>query len=179
MKLAKDLVVIGASAVLTALVAGPFVVPGPASAGPEESALLRVFLEPGPVDASGVGLTMDFVPDTCRPGEKLAATLHAVNRKDGAEERRVKVLMHVTPRTFPMARMIPMPKLAWTRELTLSLAKGESRNIAIHPEIPIQEGEIVTFSIEADGRTAPIARYAAATPAASVNLLPFVPKEAS
>ncbi len=94
MRLVKDLAVVGVSALLAALVAGPFVVPGTASAGPEDALGLGTLLEPGPFDATGVGLTMDLDPETCAPGEKLAATLRAVNRNEGEEERRIRIVMH-------------------------------------------------------------------------------------
>jgi hypothetical protein len=177
MRLVKDLAVVGTSALLTALVAGPFVVPAPASAGPEEEArLIRAFLDPRPFDASGVGLTMEFDPETCRPGEKLAATLSAVNRNDATAERKLRIVMHVTPRTSPMARMIRVPKQAWTTEVTLRLAAGETKTVAIRPEIAVQEGETVTFSAEADGRGGLIARYPAAAAqggAPTIHLLPL------
>lgn len=178
MELAKDLAVVGVSALLTALAAGPLVVPGAASAGSEEAPLLGALLEPKPFDANGVGLSIDLDPETCRPGEKLAATLSAVNRKDGEEERRIKILMHVTQRASPMARMPAAPKQAWATELTIHLAAGETKSVAIRPEIPVQEGERITFSIEADGGGALLARYSAAPASIDVtpgNLVPLLP----
>ena len=173
MRLVKDLVVVGTSALLAALVAGPFVVPGAAFAGPEE--LLGSLLEPGPFDAKGVGLTMDFDAATCAPGEKLAATLRAASRCEGEEERRIKIVMHVTPRSSPMARMPAMPKQVWTTDLTIPLAAGETKNIPILPGVAIQEGEVATFSIEVDGRGALLARHAAPTPSGDAPLTLILP----
>ncbi|MFI5403343.1 MAG: hypothetical protein ACHQ1G_10425 [Planctomycetota bacterium] len=166
MRLAKDLAVVGMSAFLAALAAGPFVVPGAASAGPEAEALLVPLFEPGPFDAKGVGFTMDFDPETCKPGDKLAATLRAANGCEGEEERQIKIVMHVTPHSSPMSRMMPMPKQVWTAELTVRLARGETKTIPILPEKAIQEGEVVTFSIHADGGGRMLARHAAPAAAA-------------
>lgn len=163
MRLAKDLAVVGMSAFLTALAAGPFVVPGAASAGSEEALLVPLF-EPGPFDAKGVGFTMDFDPETCKPGDKLAATLRAASGCEGEEERQIKIVMHVTPRSSPMSRMIAMPKQVWTTELTVRLARGEAKSIPILPEKAIQEGEVVTFSIHAEGGCRMLARHAAPAP---------------
>lgn len=179
MRLVKGLAVVGTSALLAALAAGPFVVPGAASAGPEAEALLVPLFEPGPFDAKGVGFKMDFDPETCKPGDKLAATLRAANGCEGEEERRIKIVMHVTPRSSPLARMPAAPKLAWTTELTVKLAGGETRSLPILPGTMVQEGEVVTFSVEADGRGGLLARHAMPAPEGDAPLKLVLPAAAA
>jgi hypothetical protein len=136
----------------------PFVVPVATAEG--EAPLLAAFLEPKPLDASGVTLSVAVDPETAKPDAELAATLTAANLRDGEETRSFKVLMHVKPASNPMSRMLQMPKLAWSTELSVRLAKGETKTLPLRPAIAVQDGEVVTFWIQADGGSGPVVEHA-------------------
>jgi hypothetical protein len=175
MKLVRDLVVIGVSAAVVALAAVPFVVP--AATAEDEAPLLAALVEPKPLDLSGVTVSVEVDPATARPGAELAATLHAANLLDGEGTRHFKVLMHVKPAPNPMSRMIPMPKLAWSTDVSVRLAKGETKTLALRPAIAVQKGEVVTFWIQADGCAGPVAEHALEAEDALKVLLPVAKQE--
>lgn len=139
MKLARDLAVIG----ITAILAAPFARLHPAHADGEESAPT---LRPAGVDLDGVAVTIDG--HAVKGGTAEAkATLTAVNRRDTSVERKVRVLLNVTPPVNQMSRMVLPLREKWSREITLKLAAGETRKVELRTGTSIGAHEIATFSI--------------------------------
>jgi hypothetical protein len=143
MKLARDLAVIG----ITAILAAPFASPRAAHANGDKPAAATL---PAAVDLDGVALTLDtYVMKGGTPEAK--ATLTAVNKHKAPVTRKVRVRLEVTPPAHPMARMILPPAEKWSKEITLKLAAGETKTVELRTGVRVGAREIATFSIGSKG----------------------------
>jgi len=138
MKLARDLAVIGITAILTASIAQPRA----AHADGDEQAAPR----PAVVDMDGVALTIDD-PATKSGAPEATATLTAVNRCKVPVERKVRVRLNVTPPVNPQARMMMLPAEKWSQEITLKLLAGETKTFALRTGIRVGARETAVFGI--------------------------------
>jgi len=139
MRLARDLAVIGITAILTA----SFAQPRAAHAdGDEQAAAPR----PAVVDLDGVALTIDD-PATKGGTPEAMATLTAVNRRKVPVERKVRVHLNVTPPVNPQARMVFPSGEKWSRMITLKLAAGETKTFDLRTGIRVGAREIAAFGI--------------------------------
>jgi hypothetical protein len=145
MKLARDLPVIG----ITAILAAPFAQPRAAHADGDEPAAAPV---PAVVDLDGVALTIDHHPSKGGTPE-ATATLTAVNRRKGTVERKVRVRLEVTPPANPQARMLMPVAEKWSQEITLKLAAGETKTFELRTGVRVAARELATFRIGSE-RTA-------------------------
>lgn len=138
MKIARDLAVIG----ITAILAAPFARPRAARADGEERAAATL---PAAVDLDGVALTLDRHAKKDGTTE-ATATLTAVNRCKVPVERKVRVRLEVTP-SIELARMLPRPVERWSQEITLKLAAGETKTLDLRTGVRVGGHEIATFRI--------------------------------
>lgn len=142
MKLARDLAVIG----ITAILAAPFARPRAAHAdGDERAAAPR----PAVVDLDGVALTIDNHA-TKGGAAEATATLTAVNRRDGPVERKVRVRLDVTPPVDPRARMLMPVAEKWSQEIALKLAAGETKTFELRTGVRVGARELATFRIASE-----------------------------
>ncbi|MHC4817087.1 MAG: hypothetical protein ACYTF8_03360 [Planctomycetota bacterium] len=145
MKLARDLAVIGITAILVA----PFARPRAAHADGDEQAAPR----PAVVDLDGVALTID---DRAAKGgaPEAMATLTAVNRRKVPVERKVRVHLNVTPPVEPLARMAFPSAEKWSQEIALKLLAGETKTVELRTGVRVGAREIATFGIGSKRETA-------------------------
>lgn len=139
MKLARDLAVIG----ITAMLAAPFARPRAARAGGDERAAAT---RPTALNLDGVALTLDRHV-TKAAATEATATLKAVNRCKVPVERKVRVRLEVTSSASIMVRMLPLPVEKWSQEITLKLAAGETKNLELRTGVRVAAREIATFVI--------------------------------
>lgn len=140
MKIARDLAVIGVTAMLTA----PFARPRAAHAdGDQRTATPRLAAT---FNLDGVALTLD---DSATKGgaPEATATLTAVNTRDSAVDCKARVRLVVTPPANPRARMLMPPAEKWSQDIALKLAAGETKTFELHTGIRVGAREIATFSI--------------------------------
>jgi len=139
MKLAKDLAVIG----ITAILAAPFAQPRAAHAEVDEKAAAAV---PAVVDLDGIALTIDHRATNDGTPE-TTATLTAVNRRKGPVERKVRVRLEVTPPVEPRARMLLPVAEKWSKEIALKLLAGETKTFELRTGVRVGARELATFRI--------------------------------
>jgi hypothetical protein len=137
MRLFRDLTVVAVTAIVVASLARPRA----ARADGEEQ---RVPPPPAVFHADGVDVTLTGKPTAA--GAEAVATLTAVNRREAAVERKVRVRLTVTPKPQPTSRMLLPPKEKWTREVTLRLEPGETKTIALRTAVKLAKGESATFT---------------------------------
>jgi len=139
MKLARDLAVIG----ITAILAAPFARPRAAHADGDAQVAAS---GPAAVHLSGVALTI-VDPATKGGTPEATATLKATNRLDAPVERKVRVQLEVTPPANPRARMLALPAEKWSREIALKLAAGETKTFDLRTGVSVGTREIARFRI--------------------------------
>lgn len=139
MKLAKDLAVIG----ITAILAAPFAQPRAAHADGDEPAAAR---PAAVVDLDGVALTIHH-PATKGGTPEATATLTAVNRSKGPVERKVRVRLNVTPPANPQARMLMPVAEKWSQEIALKILAGETKTFELRTGVRVGARELATFRI--------------------------------
>jgi hypothetical protein len=139
MKLARDLAVIGVTAMLTASFARPRAAHAD---GDERNATPRL----AAIDLDGVALTLDGSA-TRGDAPEATATLTAANTRDVAVDRKVRVRLIVTPPANPLARM-PKPSVEkWSQDIALKLAAGETKTFELRTGIRMGARELATFSV--------------------------------
>jgi len=137
MKLARDLAIVAITAVLVA----PLARPRAARADGDEKPAPP---PPAVFHADGVDVTVAGGPTAA--GAEAVVTLTAVNRRDTAVERKVRVRLTVTPKSRRMSRMLLLPKEKWTREVTLRLKAGETKSVELRTAVKLAKGETATFA---------------------------------
>ncbi|MHC5049336.1 MAG: hypothetical protein ACYTGK_01865 [Planctomycetota bacterium] len=142
-KLARDLAVIG----ITAILAAPFAQPRAAHAdGEEQTATPRL----AAIDLDGVAVTLDG--QAAKGGTPEAtATLTAVNTRNAAVDRKIRVRLEVTPPANPHARMLMLPAEKWSQEIALKLAAGETKTLELRTGVRVAAREIARFRIGSNG----------------------------
>jgi hypothetical protein len=139
MKLARDLAVIG----VTAILAAPFAQPRAAHAEGDEQTAAPT---PAAVDLDGVALTIDHLA-TKGGAEEATATLTAVNRRAVPVERKVRVRLDVTPPVEPRARMLMPSSVKWSKEIALKLLAGETKTLKLRTGVRVGARETGQFAI--------------------------------
>lgn len=102
------------------------------------------------LDLNGAQVTLEAPPALQAPGPCPAPTLHLANPTGAPVDASPVVSVMVTPPTSPFSRMMPMPASKWQdRCPTITLAPGETRTLAVTPELELAAGESYFFVVSA------------------------------
>lgn len=145
MKFFRDGAVVFGIATLTAFVVPPLVGPGMARAK-DELPLIWAPAAPSTLEVDGMTLSLAFHKKAYDKGDKPVLRLTAVGGK-----RAVTVDATVNMRTLqpasPHSRMMPIPMLAFTKQVPISVKPGETKVIDLPTGVAVDAGTTSTFDL--------------------------------
>ena len=153
---AKDVAVILSAAVVTAVAVVALLGPAAQAVAPSESAHPRTTLQ-----LEHAMLWLDVQADSCKPGVKPVVVLEAFNSDETPRTISVTVTMTATQPNSRMSRMVMMPKVAWQQVCSMDLGPGETRSIELTSEAAVPAGQVVSFTVQADGKAAATGEFGA------------------
>ncbi len=146
---AKDLLVIGCTALVTALASGWILQPAKtANAVPKQAAILRA--APAVLENDGIELSLKANKQTYKPGDKPVMTLTAVNTCAQPKSVEVKVRMLASSPASKYARMVSLPTENWTDTLLVALKANERKTLVLPTDAKLSAGKDVFFTLQVD-----------------------------
>ncbi len=118
--------------------------------------------EPGrraTLQVGGVELTIAPARGEMQPGEMAGFLLTGRNQTDRPCRLRVRVAMQVSTPPSPYARMLPVPREAWSDSRVLTLAGGEERTVEVDTGVGAEAGTHVDFLLEVGGESVQVAGF--------------------
>ena len=146
MKIVQDVTLIAATAILTALLAGPLLGPGVAGAGDEAAApttpaALHVLTE----GTFQLSLTLD--KESYEPGQTPVVLFKAVHTGDEAADLNARVRMRSTSPEMFVSRMPRLPDQPFDQPISLKLEPGETKILRLPTKVPLKAGSENMFDI--------------------------------
>ncbi len=146
---ARDLLVIGCTALVTALAAGWILHPSnTANAVPKQAAGLRV--APAILENDGIELSLKANKQTYQAGDKPVMTLTVVNVSDQPKSVEVKVRMLASSPASKFSRMVSLPSESWTDTLLVALKPNERKALVLPTGAKLAAGKDIFFTLQVD-----------------------------
>ncbi len=146
---AKDLLVIGCTALVTALAGGWILQPAKtANAVPKQAAILRA--APAVLENNGIKLSLKADRQDYKAGDKPVMTLTAVNTSSQPKSVEVKVRMLASSPASKYARMVSLPTENWTDTLLVALKANERKTLVLPTDAKLSAGKDVFFTLQVD-----------------------------
>lgn len=147
MKLAQDVSLIAATAILTALLAGPLLGPGTADAVDEAAQPSAPAAVPV-LSSDGYRLSLTLDRESYEPGQAPVVLFKAVNGGDRTAQVEARVRMKTLDPGSRASRMPPRPTERFSESISLKLAPGETKILRLPTEVKLEAGSTSLFEIE-------------------------------
>ena len=139
----RDVAVVGATAAVTALVAGAMFWTANAVATEGAKAEIRwPVLREG-----GCEITLRADRTAYKPGESPTVELAAANPTGASVPLDATIVMLVQPKASPWARMTPVFRPTWERKCRLVLGAGERKSLSVPTDVKVADNTLVQFRL--------------------------------
>lgn len=154
---AKDLVVIGLAAALTAG-ATSLVWPTNSTANADVPAVLTPTQDAPAIEHQGAVFKLLPEGQRYKPGDRPSYRLQVTDLSGQARRVPVKLTLASQYPSSPMSRVVAMPQQRWQDELLVMVVPGRTRSIRIQPGVALAAGQQAILTIQVGAEQAQSSR---------------------